>query len=90
MLGKMEGWVAIDGLTHTELWVKYNLLYVNLQSFYSYSTVLSVEFAQTSYRGSEGSGFISVTLQLIGGISTNEIAVTVTPSNQSPISAIGE
>ena len=29
MLGKVGGWVVIEGLTHTELWVKYNLLYVN-------------------------------------------------------------
>ena len=29
MLGKVGGWVVIESLTHTELWVKYNLTYVN-------------------------------------------------------------
>ena len=30
MLGKVGGWVVIEGLTHTEFWVEYNLPYVNL------------------------------------------------------------
>ena len=29
MLGKVGGWVVIEGLAHTELWVEYNLPYVN-------------------------------------------------------------
>ena len=29
MLGKVGGWVFIEGLTHTEFWVEYNLPYVN-------------------------------------------------------------
>ena len=29
MLGKVGGWVIMEGLSHTELWVKYNLPYVN-------------------------------------------------------------
>ena len=42
------------------------------------------------YTGSESSGFLSVTLMLSGGISSNNITVTVTPSDQSPVSAEGE
>ena len=29
MLGKVGGWVVIEGLIHTELWVKYDLPYFN-------------------------------------------------------------
>ena len=28
MLGKVGGWVVIEGLAHTEFWVEYNLPYV--------------------------------------------------------------
>ena len=52
--------------------------------------VLSIEFAQTVYSGSEASGFIPVTLLLRGGTSTDDITVTVLPSDQSPVSAEGE
>ena len=41
------------------------------------------------YSGSEASGFISVTLLLRGGTSTNDITVIVIRSDQSPISAEG-
>ena len=36
------------------------------------------------------SGVISVTLSLSGGTSTNDIIVTVIPSDQSPVSAEGK
>ena len=52
--------------------------------------VLSVEFAQMVYSRSEASGFIPVTLLLRGGTSTNDITVTVIPSDQSPVSAEGK
>ena len=29
MLGKVGGWVVIEGLTHTKFWVEYNLPFVN-------------------------------------------------------------
>ena len=29
MLGMVGGWVVIEALTHTELWIKYTLPYVN-------------------------------------------------------------
>ena len=52
--------------------------------------VLQVEFAERVYTASEMSGFVSVTLSLSGGTSTNDITVTVVPSDQSPVSAEGK
>ena len=60
------------------------------QLVYPYTVVLSVEFDQMIYSGSEASGFIPVTLLLRGGTSTDYITVTVTPSDQSPVSAKGK
>ena len=42
------------------------------------------------YSGLEASGFIPVTLLLRGGTSNYDISVTVTPSDQSPVSAEGK
>ena len=42
------------------------------------------------YSGLEASGFISVTLLLREGTSTDNITVTVIPSAQSPVSAEGK
>ena len=53
--------------------------------------MLQLEFAQNSYSGLERSGYISVTLLLKGNsISTHNIAVTLTPTDQSPASAEGK
>ena len=49
-----------------------------------------VEFGQLSTSGSEASGFINISLILRGGTSANDITVTVTPSDQSPVSAEGK
>ena len=49
-----------------------------------------MEFDQLTYAGSESSGVISVTLSLSGGTSTDDIIVTVIPSDQSPVSAEGK
>ena len=51
---------------------------------------LTVQFSKDAYTGSERSGMIPVTLVLGGGISLNKITVTVTPSDQSPVSAEGK
>ena len=40
-----------------------------------------VRFFQDTFTGSETSGFVTVILQLIGGTSTSDIIVTVTPSD---------
>ena len=52
-------------------------------------TVLSVEFAQSSYTGGEKSRVITVMLVLKGGSSDDNITVIVIPYNQSPVSAMG-
>ena len=55
-----------------------------------YTLVLSVEFDQMIYSGSEASGIISVTLLLRGGTSSYNISVTVMLSDQTPVSAEGK
>ena len=50
---------------------------------------ISVRFAKEQYTGSEAVGFMIVTLEIAGGISSNPFSVTVTPSEQSPVSAEG-
>ena len=42
-----------------------------------------------SYTGLERLGLLTVTLLLKGGSSADDIIVTVTPSDQSPVSAEG-
>ena len=54
---------------------------------YSLIVVLMLQFFQDTFTGSERSGFVTVILQLIGGTSTRDITVTVTPSD---ISATGK
>ena len=49
-----------------------------------------VQFSQPNYTGTEASGVVHVTLLLEGGTSSRDIAVTVTPSDQSPVSAEGK
>ena len=51
---------------------------------------LTATFSQTTYSGLEDSGVISVTLLLEGGTSSSDISLTVTPSDQSPVSAQGK
>ena len=64
---------------------------VDHSTFFSFvTTVLTVQFSKTTYTGSERSGVIPVTLILGGGTSSNKITVTVTPSDQSPVSAEGK
>ena len=48
-----------------------------------------MEFASGQFTGSESSGFIEVIVRITGGTSSTPITVTVTPSVQSPVSAIG-
>ncbi|XP_065918902.1 extracellular matrix protein 3-like [Dysidea avara] len=51
------------------------------------STDITVQFTQTQYTGSEDTGFVLVTLELVGGTSSRPFDVTVTPLEQSPVSA---
>ena len=48
-----------------------------------------VEFASGQFTGSESSGFIQVVVTITGGSSSDPTTVTVTPSQQSPVSAMG-
>ena len=41
------------------------------------------------YIGSEATGSVIVTLELVGGVSSDPFNITVTPSEQSPVSAEG-
>ena len=51
--------------------------------------VLQVELTLPQFIGSESSGFIEVIVRITGGSSITPITVTVTPSVQSPVSAMG-
>ena len=51
--------------------------------------MLRVEFASPQFVGSESSGFIEVVVIVAGGLSVTPITVTVTPSVQLPVSAMG-
>ena len=52
-------------------------------------TAISMSFTQTQYTGSEVTGSVIVTLELVGGVSNDPFNVTITPSEQSPVSAEG-
>ena len=57
--------------------------------WYDY-VVLTVEFASGQFSGTESSELIEVVVRITGGTSTTPITVTVTPSVQSPVSAMGK
>ena len=61
---------------------------VEEQNLFLY-VVLTVEFASAQFTGSESSEFIEVTVRIADGSSSTPITVTVTPSEQSPVSAMG-
>ena len=48
---------------------------------------ITVRFTQSQYSGSEDKGLVLVTLELVGGTSSRPFDVTVTPLEQSPVSA---
>ena len=50
---------------------------------------LILDFASPQFVGSESSGFIEIRVRITGGFSITPITVTVTPSVQSPVSAMG-
>ena len=52
-------------------------------------SVIRVRFSQSRFTGSEATGFVLVNLELVGGRSANAFDVTVTPSEQSSVSAEG-
>ena len=50
---------------------------------------IGVRFTQNRFTGSEAMGFVEVNLELTGGSSASPFNVTVTPIEQSPVSAEG-
>ena len=48
---------------------------------------ITVSFTQSQFTGSESSGIMVVNLGLDGGRSTSPFNATITPSEQSPVSA---
>ena len=48
-----------------------------------------MEFTSRQFTGSESSGFIEVVVGIPRGTSNTPITVTVTPAEQSPVSAMG-
>ena len=50
---------------------------------------ITVRFTQDQFLGSEATGFVIVFVELHGGTSAYPFNVTVTPSEQSPVSAEG-
>ena len=50
---------------------------------------ITVQFTKDKFTGLETTGFVVVFLELIGGISATLFNVTVTPLEQSPVSAKG-
>ena len=68
----------------------YNVYVHARLSEYYFILVLTVEFASGQFTGSELSGSIEVVVRITGGTSNDPITVTVTPSEQSPISAMGK
>ena len=52
--------------------------------------MLTVEFASGQFSGTESSQSIEVVVRITGGISNNPVIVTVTPTEQSPVSAMGK
>ena len=53
------------------------------------SSTIRVRFTETQYNGSEATGFVMVTLELAKGTFSNPFNVTITPSEQSLVSAEG-
>ena len=57
---------------------------------FMYMHLAIVGFTSGQFVGSESSGLIEVIVRITGGSSSTPITVTVTPSVQSPVSAMGK
>ena len=70
---------------------KYVIVYPECQKFSKIlQLALEVELTSGQFVDSESSGFIEVIVRITGGLSSTPITVTVTPSVQSPVSAMGK
>ena len=52
--------------------------------------MVGVRFTQSRYTGSETIGYVTVSIELVGGTTASSFNITVTPSEQSPVSAEGK
>ena len=68
----------------------FNIYVHAILSEYYFILVLTVEFTSGQFTGSELSESIEVEVRITGGTSTTPITVTVTPTEQSPVSAVGK
>ena len=66
-----------------------SLLVVHIYIDLTYFSGITVRFTQDQFPGSETTRFVIVHLELDGGTSAYPFNVTVTPSEQSPVSAEG-
>ena len=66
-----------------------NNIYQLANTYHIIMADVTVRFERRRYTNSEATGFIMFTLELVGGTSSNPFNVTVTPSEQSPVSAEG-
>ena len=69
--------------------VGYLIQYDRVVIIYFTILVIRVRFTQRQFTGSEATGFVLVSLELTRGSSASPFNVTVTPSEQSPVSAEG-
>ena len=65
------------------------VIYIAIYCLLNTYVVLVVEFTSREFTGSESSGFIEVTVRITQGTFNTPITVTITPSVQSPVSAMG-
>ena len=87
---KSIGLLTWKGYVNINMYILYNTLSYILRHLPFFAVALTVTFSQEIYTGFEDSGVVSVTLLLEGGTSSSDISVTVTPSDQSPVSAQGK
>ena len=83
--GTITGAVATTVDTNSMLRVGGRVIVINLVTV----LVVRVRFTQNQFTGSEATGFVLVNLELVGGRSASPFDVTVTPSEQSSVSAEG-
>ena len=51
--------------------------------------MIRVQFTQNQFTGRENTGLVLISIELVGGYSANAFNMTITLSEQSPVSAEG-
>ena len=75
-------YVTFNNIQQNTYWFTYVFLY-------DIDTGVNVRFTQDSFFGSETEGSMLLSLELVGGTVSIPFDVTITPSEQSPMSAEG-